>query len=346
MIKAYSYIATNHNKLHEFVLAYFSRIEFETGEYNNSFFDADFYNNIVKRHPGILKTPFIFIYNTIKNWSQEARTNFCNGIKNSNEIKQICEGTLRATKITDILPIQFQIVVEKLFKDLYTTVLSHKNFTTLYGDRQSHFKKFRQHKNNDFSFCPTCGIERMKTYEERPNQYDHYLPKNVYPFSSINFQNLVPICTDCNSILEKGATDILSFNGVAFYPYDNKHNGIDIELTITKQHDDVSKIEWEISYSNKDGKNNEVIAWQKTYNIDTRHKKYLSGSIRSWYNYYEEYLNDKDIVAETPVLKQRATQYIKTLKKDTTIHQKAINTIIDEFDLSAREEAEKYSRFN
>lgn len=346
MIKAYSYIKTDHNKLHEFVLAFFKRIEFEIADFDNSFFEADFYNNIVQHHPGILKTPFTFIYNTIKDWPQAKRSAFCLGIKNSNEIKLICEGGIKPIKITDVLPQTLQDVVDKLFKDLYKTVLSHKNYTSIYGDRQSHFKQFRQHKDNSFKFCPACGIERMKTYEERPNQYDHYLPKDVYPFSSVNFKNLVPICTDCNSILEKGATDILSFNKMAFYPYDSSHKGIDIDLEIIAKHDDVSEIVWQINYTNKDGKVKELEAWQKTYGIIVRHNKYLKGSIRDWYTAYEEYINDKDSIATAPTIKQRVNDYVRALKLETTLHKLAITKIADDFDIKAREEAEKYSRFN
>lgn len=346
MIKAYSYIKTEHNKLHEFVLAFFKRIEFETNEFDVSFFEHDFYNNIVQYHPGILKTPFTYIYNTIKEWSQPNRSAFCLGIKNSNEIKLICEGTIVPTKISDVLPQALQDVVDKLFKDLYKTVLSHKNYTSIYGNRQSHFKQFRLHKDNDFRFCPACGIERMKTYEERPNQYDHYLPKDIYPFSSVNFKNLVPICTDCNSILEKGATNILSFNGVAFYPYDSLHKGIDIEVQIVKKHADVSEISWQISYTNKDGKVNELDAWKKTYGIVLRHNKYLKGSIKDWYIAYEEYINDKDSIATSPTIKQRANDYLRTLKFETTIHRLSLTKLADDFDIKAREEAEKYSRFN
>lgn len=45
-------------------------------------------------------------------------------------------------------------------------------------------------------WCPYCGLTR-------PGSYDHYLPKEDFPEFSVNPQNLVSCCTNCNS--SKGA---------------------------------------------------------------------------------------------------------------------------------------------
>jgi len=45
-------------------------------------------------------------------------------------------------------------------------------------------------------WCPYCGLTR-------PESYDHYLPKELFPEFSANPQNLVACCSRCNSV--KGA---------------------------------------------------------------------------------------------------------------------------------------------
>ena len=42
------------------------------------------------------------------------------------------------------------------------------------------------------------------THHSKREAYDHYLPKVLYPFNSINFRNLAPACHECNSTYKLG----------------------------------------------------------------------------------------------------------------------------------------------
>jgi hypothetical protein len=346
VINTYSYIATPHAKLHQFVIAFFNRIEFETGDYFTTFYEADFYTHLVSRHKSILEKAFKNIYAKTKTWRQSKRTNFCNGIRNSNDIKAICEGTIKPWK-EDNIPAEIREVTKKLFIKLYNDVLKGDFFKPVYGDRKSHFVAFKKHANNDYVYCPCCGIEEMRTYVDKiTDQYDHYLPKDEYPFSSVNFENLVPTCTTCNSIEVKSSKDILSYTGKVFFPYDSAHRGIYIEHKIAKNNVDISEIEWTTSYTNKNGKNDEISAWKEIYNIVDRHKTHVKGRIEKWYGNYDEYMKDKDSISEIPDIKLRSKSYIRSLKNKKTLECLSITEIADKFDLKVRIEAESYSRFN
>jgi hypothetical protein len=81
-------------------------------------------------------------------------------------------------------------ILEKFFKHLFTNVIKLKAITTRIGDIELHYKDFV--KVNDEDRCPFCGINDLKgQYVERREAYDHYLPKDIYPFNSINFLNLI-----------------------------------------------------------------------------------------------------------------------------------------------------------
>ena len=60
------------------------------------------------------------------------------------------------------------------------------------------------------SICPLCGIGSVENL-------DHFLPRSIYPQFSIAFENLVPICRDCNTAKLNQAPR--SSAEVFFHPY-------------------------------------------------------------------------------------------------------------------------------
>lgn len=346
MIKTYKYINTPHSKLHEFVMAFFNRIEFETGVFDNSFYEEEFYYELVVHHPQILGKRFKDIYTITKKLTQPARTKFCKAIRDSNEIQNICAGKTIPLKASSI-PIALLPLVQVLFISLYEDVIKGKYFIAKYGSLKDHYHTVRKDKANDFEFCPACGLVEMKNADDKKkDQHDHYLPKDIYPFSAVNFQNLVPICTDCNSIEVKSNKDILSYSGRVFFPFDDKHKGIDITVKIKKNDPHaLSKIQWEINYSNKDAKDKEIKAWMKIYNIDDRHQTHITGNIEKWYKRYHKFINDSDIEVITQDEENRKKIWLKTLKDKKELEYEAMTVLIDSFDGAARGEARIYSRF-
>ncbi len=221
-------------------------------------------------------------------------------------------------------------------------------FQPIYGTRLEHYHKFKRHKDNDHEFCPACGIVEMKSYtDDLTDQYDHYLPKDVYPFSSVNFLNLVPICTDCNSFLTKGNNDVLSYSGEIFYPYNEKHKGIDINLEIKKDNlDDLSKIVWNIKYSCLDGKEKQIKSWVSIYNLRQRHYTHITGKVYKWYKFYNEYMNDEESIEDLPDYTRRKNSYLRKLKNRKVLEYKALGVLLDNISIKSDKEAKKYSRFN
>lgn len=69
-------------------------------------------------------------------------------------------------------------------------------------------------KKVNLKVCPYCGRNQINvaSYEGKRDSkppIDHFLPKSKYPFLAVSFCNLIPCCTTCNDISNKGAFDPL-----------------------------------------------------------------------------------------------------------------------------------------
>lgn len=77
---------------------------------------------------------------------------------------------------------------------------------------------------NSGEMCPYCNIHYLekKIYinnnSNRAFHFDHFFPKSKYPFLGLNYNNLIPTCSVCNSTYKKQA-DPSDNNVILPYPY-------------------------------------------------------------------------------------------------------------------------------
>ncbi|KAA2215623.1 HNH endonuclease family protein [Chryseobacterium sediminis] len=116
-------------------------------------------------------------------------------------IENLCnDTTLEVVKYTEIVNEDFRKILKEFLTWLWDDYDSlPKALKDEYKDVQDHFNEFK--KVQIGKVCPFCGISSLKprTDRKRRNAYDHYIPKAMYPFVSINFKNLFPACHECNS---------------------------------------------------------------------------------------------------------------------------------------------------
>ena len=284
------------------------------------------------------------IYSITKTWPQSNRSALCKSIRNSNEIEQICNGNILATRASDIsLDIKDELLL--LFTKLYSGVLFKEYFTPHYGNRMSHFHAFRKYANNEFPICPACGIWPMHTsVDDITDQYDHYLPKDTYPFSSVNFQNLVPICRDCNSIEVKSNDDVLLHTGKAFYPFDAHHKPIEFKTKIFRNAPEIKDIEWSVDYVCEKGKEDELTAWKTIFKIEKRHKDHVKGSFYAWHKSYWDFFHDKESIAEDPEESKRTRTYLRA-RKGSQFEFQSLSAFLGVHSLTAMTKAKNHSRY-
>jgi hypothetical protein len=187
-----------------------------------------------------------------------------------------CEQDDYPVRYADLDGIDVGLIKE--FKTFFMGLYDHQllNLKVLrdkIGTIQEHFKAFRE--ANAGAVCPFCGLNDLKgIFQEKIDAYDHYLPKSVYPFNSINLRNLAPTCHECNSTY-KHVKDPLHCSGgrrKAFYPYSTKPYRI--ELSIALDHSDWEHIQpGDISLTfGPESIQDEITTWKEIYGIEERYK--------------------------------------------------------------------------
>lgn len=286
MLRTYKFFLSSHIMLHQHVLAFFNRIEFENNDFDDSFFGTDFLD-IVNRHPKILRERLINIYIKFRSLTQLEKTALCEQIRRSNDIEEICKGNY-IPQTVDTKSTGLMKDLREFFLSLYKQVLDGAGFNEKYKTTlRKHFDGFSD-LNKAITKCPICGISELKKAEdETRDQYDHFLPKAIYPFSSVNFSNLVPSCKECNSFDAKGEKDILSIStGKLFFPFDTTHRNVSIELHMDQDAEEIAEINWQIIFSNDLNQDDEINSWRAIYKIDSRYQGFVKGRIEKWYRHY------------------------------------------------------------
>jgi hypothetical protein len=133
-------------------------------------------------------------------------------------------------------------------------------------------------QTNKAGKCPFCGIGDIKgEHHSKREAYDHYLPKALYPFNSINFRNLAPACHECNSIykLSKDPAHNLAGRRKAFYPFAAAAQTIDIQVAL--RHSDIENLkpaDVQMQFGPA-AVTEEIETWKDVYGIEERYKAKL-----------------------------------------------------------------------
>lgn len=209
--------------------------------------------------------------------------------RGNNDIEKVCANDPAAhlVRYADI-PVAHKDLCDELgsfFKGLYSqSLLGLTAFRDKIGAIDDHYDAFV--KANDEGKCPFCGVSDMLgQYNSKREAYDHYLPKALYPFNSINFRNLVPACHHCNSSYKTSKDPAFTVKDPArsahrrrfFYPY--RANAQKIEITVTVAHADFKALApGDISIDfGPPAISEELATWRDVYGIDERYKAKIVG---------------------------------------------------------------------
>lgn len=198
----------------------------------------------------------------------------------NNDIEKACanDPATHLARYPDVLVISSQLCDElaTFFKGLYSDVLGMAAVKDIIGDIDDRYEHFMA--ANRLGKCPFCGIGDIKgVHYTKRDAYDHYLPKAIYPFNSINFWNLVPTCHECNSTY-KHAKDPLASQGAArraFYPYSSVNHRIDIEVELLKLDVDNLTTDDIRLHTGPPAISEEIATWMDLYGIAERYKAKL-----------------------------------------------------------------------
>lgn len=207
--------------------------------------------------------------------------------RGNNDLERVCANDLNThlARYADIA-VTYPALNAQLatfFKGLYSqSLLGLAAIKAKIGEIDEHYLAFV--RVNKAGKCPFCGIADLQgEYHSTREAYDHYLPKALYPFNSINFRNLVPACHHCNSNYKTSKDPAYVPKDPAgaarrrkvFYPYGNAPR--DIKLHVNLQHADIESLtpaDIMLQFGPDDIKE-EIDTWKDVYGIEERYKAKL-----------------------------------------------------------------------
>ncbi len=229
------------------------------------------------------------IYGLFSSLSPAQIAQFQHWYQSNNDLEKVCANThdVKLVRYAD-LAVDYEALGQQLssfFKGLYSqSLLSMVALKEKIGDIDDHYTTFSQ--INKAGKCPFCGINDLfGEYHCKREAYDHYLPKALYPFNSINFHNLVPACHHCNSSYKTSKDPAHSPKDPAgavqrrkvFYPYRVNVQPIAIAVEIAKA--DISALtpqDISLQFGPTDLAE-EIATWRDIYGIDERYKAKMLG---------------------------------------------------------------------
>ncbi len=231
--------------------------------------------------------------------------------KNNLPIETLCSDPTCAS------PIKFEAIknegFRKLLKDFLTDLWEDypmiDAIENKYGLVQDHFDDFIDSTHQKVYVCPFCGLHKLKPSGGiTRDAYDHYIPKAFYPFVSINYLNLFPICHECNSD-EKKTTDTL-FDGNnrrrVFYPFDTTYQPNQLSIVVEPEEKYSSlnfktllqDIKWNYKFMYAGNDDPRLESWNKIFRIKGRYRENILHYQIEWFG-------------------QLCTKYKRELKKGT-----------------------------
>jgi hypothetical protein len=161
--------------------------------------------------------------------------------RQSTAVDALCANQAGSTpsSIRELLQWDLKIAraLTRFFTQLFERHIKSGPIKKLLGDLKSHFEAFTDRTQNGEDVCPFCGLVDLKNADYRTREaYDHFLPKHRYPFNSVNFRNLAPMCHTCNSSYKTTKDPIRRRKGAprqkAFTPFDSNIHFPDIRAEI------------------------------------------------------------------------------------------------------------------
>ncbi|MFC3809760.1 HNH endonuclease signature motif containing protein [Lacihabitans lacunae] len=256
---------------------------------------------------------------------------------NNNNIEALCSSKTLSPLTYSELEVKYPDL-EKAINSFYSKLYGSESPFNLdaFGQLskkllQSHYKAFVD-SNND-GICPFCGLNSIDgNIVSTKDAYDHFLPKSIYPFNSINFKNLSPMCYKCNSGNKSTNDPIEHIKGrkLAFYPYSIIHPKIEFGFKLLSKNVKALTPKDYILSINCLIKAEEIETWKRVFKIDIRYDELICNKhkAKEWYEDVYDYFENAKALVEI----EDAEKYFEKVIKSTTRNPRSVkNTIKRKF---------------
>lgn len=303
MIRPYKHIPSEIHKIQSFVNYLFLEVVFRAPyipivEFETSLVLPKYKALIDEVNVDYLLNPVKECYKICKTTSKKNLKILKRGVHNNNKIRQLCNGELTALDYSDIdlINIDLSKQIKIFFDKLYDEAVNKAVFYNKYGKIEDYYKSLVGKSRT----CRCCGINKVLIkFHSKRSALDHYLPRNHFPFTSINTNNLLPICDTCNSkyklgkntiyeIVKRNNKVISKLRKKAFFPFSriSPYPTIDAEIILNKAFtDDIEPSDMDINLT-CNGYDEQLNSWDRLFGIK---ENYLAEcSSEEMYMYYEE----------------------------------------------------------
>ncbi|UZD22300.1 hypothetical protein [Algoriphagus halophytocola] len=220
--------------------------------------------------------------------------------RTNNKIHSLCVNThkspIKYSEIENRYP-RLSVLLKAFYERLYgaSSPFNLAVFGKLKELKKSHYQDFIEANfDGHEGICPFCGLNTIKGNDHsKLEAYDHFIPKGKYPFNSINFKNLAPMCHECNSSYKLEVNPLMNIDPLsksisrrkAFYPYSKENWNVDIQVELRNPDlKTLSKEEIGIT-TTCNGRNDEIESWMEVFGIEERYRAKLLGK-KAGINWY------------------------------------------------------------
>ncbi|WP_295772364.1 hypothetical protein [uncultured Mucilaginibacter sp.] len=205
------------------------------------------------------------IYELCKPLTKAERADIKEAFVINNDIDSLCEGKEKPRELYTLAAVVASKMKPLLVK-FYNDLIGANEKLSYYNDLIIH--------NGDFKFCLCCGIVPVESAESHYREdNDHYLPKAEYPFSSVNFKNLPPLCGKCNKKC-KSTNNPFENGRKSFYAFKPLENEFEITVSIkaagATSYLALKQSEVVLNFNNNPDK---VATWAWLFQIDSRYNE-------------------------------------------------------------------------
>jgi len=332
MLLKIKFIDTNMTYLNE-VLGHFIRKSVNLNQYRkNSLFPTEFL--AVHDSPqNEIDTKFKAVFNEIKKLEPAQKKSLRRMYINHQRITRLCQYNVKIIDFSGF-PVELKKSLKALGDYLYSSALKNVQIKQIaidkYGDNNSTLNElWRAFRDENGTVCCFCGIQEYE--EQLPDDsqtewrpaFDHYLPKEQYPLAAVNFNNLVPCCTQCNS-KAKGAVDPCQCKDTgrkqALFPYNNPES-LGLKFNFVKENI-AAKSPWNVTLKNETDEKHQT--WNRVYKIKDRVKSRLNANYVNWIKVECSECFTVSIQQAKVKLHEKAAQYIQLSTQQREAKHKAI----------------------
>lgn len=236
-----------------------------------------------------IREPLAEIYLILKQKPRAAKL-LRRAVLNNNRIYELCANKLQPVTYDEIgasypeLVGPIRLFCDKLYDEFAETEFAKEHFS----DLRTYYDSVVE---ND-TLCHCCGVGMvLNKFHAHRSALDHYLPRSIYPFVSINCKNLVPICDVCNSKYKLAENTLFVLDELhrprrvrAFFPFRADPPDIKIELNLKAVGDLPQLVREKIDLKLLGGTYQDAVDnWCRIFGIEDNYKAiYSSKSINEW----------------------------------------------------------------